>query len=338
MSFTDKITEYWYKPAEQVPLALKVLSKAFAFISQQRKEKYLNSPSKIYRAPVPLIVVGNIFVGGTGKTPLVIALVELLKQNGITAGVISRGYGGQKLKKPESVSPHSDPSVVGDEPVLIAMRAKCPVVVYPKRAEAIKILLAHNDVDVIISDDGLQHYAMARDIEIVVIDGERRAGNGLLLPAGPLREPLSRLKSVDYCVVNGEAENCHEHAMQLTVSEAYALNDETTKISLSTLEDKTVNAVAGIGNPSRFFNCLKNYNINVLERSFPDHYTYNLDDFSFSDDFPILLTEKDAVKCRYLPVRDIWVVPVVANLDQSFKNKFLDQVTQLLNRVTEAQQ
>jgi len=334
MSFTDKITEYWYKPAEQVPFALKLLSNAFAFISQQRKKGYLNSPSKVYRAPVPLVVVGNIFVGGTGKTPLVIALVELLKQHGIKAGVISRGYGGQKLKKPEAVFAHSDPLVVGDEPVLIATRAKCPVVVYPKRAEAIQTLLAHNDADVIISDDGLQHYAMARDIEIVVIDGERRVGNGLLLPAGPLREPVSRLNNVDYCVVNGDAENRLEHSMHLTLSQAYALNDDTQEIPLSTLQGKTVNAVAGIGNPARFFDGLKTFNINVLERSFPDHYAYKLGDLTFSDDFPILLTEKDAVKCRYLPLRDVWVVPVVANLEQSFKSKFVNQVTLLVNRVT----
>ncbi len=334
MSFADKITEYWYKPAEQVPFALKTLSKVFAFISLQRKRSYLNSPSKVYRAPVPLVVVGNIFVGGTGKTPLVIALIELLTENGIKAGVVSRGYGGQKLKKPELVFAHSDPLFVGDEPVLIATRAKCPVVVFPRRADAIKTLLTNNDVELILSDDGLQHYAMARDIEIVVIDGERRVGNGLLLPAGPLREPVSRLNSVDYCVVNGDAENPNEHSMQLTVSEAYALNDDTKKIPLSTLQGQTVNAVAGIGNPSRFFDALKTFNINVLERSFPDHYAYKLEDLCFSNDFPILLTEKDAVKCRYLPLRDVWVVPVVADLEQSFKSKFMDQITPLLNRVT----
>jgi len=340
MSLKEKITQYWVKPAEQVPFALKALSKLFAFISSQRKKHYQNSPEKVYRAAVPIVVVGNIFVGGTGKTPLVIALVELLRDNGIKAGVISRGYGAKKLEQATAVFADSDPANVGDEPVLIAMRAACPVVVHPKRSQAIEKLLAENNVDVIISDDGLQHYAMARDVEIVVIDGQRQLGNELLLPAGPLREPTSRLESVDYCVVNGGVAANGAFSMELVTSGAYDLHNFSLKKDLRFWSGKQVNAIAGIGNPSRFFDALKMYDINTVECSFPDHYQYKLDDLCFSGDFPILMTEKDAVKCRRFPQGNLgggtWVVPIVANLEHSFKIKFVDQVTQMLNnRVVE---
>jgi len=295
-----------------------------------------------YQAKVPVIVVGNISVGGTGKTPLTIALAEQLIDRGFRPGVISRGYGGSALEWPQSVKPDSNPHYIGDEPVLVARRDICPVVVGPDRGKAIDLLLSENDCNVILSDDGLQHYAMQRDVEISVVDAQRRHLNLFCLPSGPLREPVSRLKSVDMVMLHmtkeaallkdGEypdilskmglsniakklpttksepSDLCTMHLEQKSVR---ALLDETQ------LNSGKVHAVAGIGHPQRFFNALRSAGFDVIEHPFDDHHQFMASDFDFDDDLPIVMTEKDAVKCESLANSKFYYLPVEAKLNSA---------------------
>jgi len=323
------ISKYWYQPVDQVPFGLKILSQLFAGVSVLRRFSYQYFSSRVYRAPLPVIVVGNIFVGGTGKTPLVIALAELLKKQNKAAGIISRGYGGKAKQWPQKVTAQSDAELVGDEPVLIATRTACPMVVGPNRKLAIEMLLAENpQLDVIISDDGLQHYAMARDMECVVIDGDRRFGNGLLLPAGPLREKQSRLQHVDFCISNGLAQ-AGEFAMNLQLNQVYSLNNPAQKKSLQWFAGQKVHAIAGIGHPERFFKALQNNDIQVSPCAFPDHHHYIAENLRFEDGAAILMTEKDAVKCQQFHADNAWVVPVTAQLDKNFEKQFLVRLEQI---------
>lgn len=274
-----------------------------------------------YRSPVPVIVVGNITAGGTGKSPLVIWLARFLKDQGYKPGIISRGYGGRATSWPQQVRSDSDVKVVGDEAVMIASRAKCPMAVGPIRKDAIKALLQHHDIDVIISDDGLQHYAMARDVEIAVVHGERRLGNERFLPAGPLREPPSRLDDVDIVVVNGKGLR-NEHAM--TVGSEVAVNMKTRKIEkLSVLKDRSCHAVAGIGYPDGFFNALRAFGIEVKAHPYPDHHYFEDSDIMFGDTLPVLMTEKDAVKCMRFADKNHWCVPLKVTMDRAFQQRVL---------------
>ena len=259
-----------------------------------------------------MIVVGNLTVGGTGKTPLVIWLAEFLRQSGYKPGIVSRGYGGKRLEAPLSVTAASDPAEAGDEPVLIARRTGCPVMVFPERAEAGRQLLAANDCDVILCDDGLQHYALARDIEIAVMDGWRRIGNGALLPAGPLREPVERLQQVDILVCQGGQPQAGEYAMTLEDPWAVSLLDSSSRKLLADLVDTPIHAVAGIGHPGRFFDDLRKKGLRLTEHAFPDHHLYRKEEICFSDDWPVMMTEKDAVKCKRLADSRHWYVPVSA--------------------------
>lgn len=272
---------------------LSLLYRAIIFI---RRFLYQYKIFSVTRVTVPVIVVGNITVGGTGKTPLVIALVNFLKTNGLRPGVVTRGY-RKKSKAACVVDQNSDPIFVGDEAVLIAKNTNVPVISGANRAKNAKLLIEKFQCDVIVSDDGLQHYALARDLEIAVIDSSRRFGNGFCLPAGPLREPISRLKSVDCIVANGIAQS-GEFSMQFILDDVISVIDDNKKILFSELAHKKIMALAGIGNPKRFFDALTVKNLTFDKKIFPDHYPFQKKDFEgiFAD--IILMTEKDAVKCR----------------------------------------
>jgi len=315
-----KIDRYWYGKPLDVPLWLRALTLVFRPLVWLRRWSYRILFFRVYRPKVPLVVVGNISVGGTGKTPMVVWLVELFKRAGLKPGVVSRGYGGLAENWPQQARPDSDPKVIGDEAVLLARRCLCPMAVGPNRVAAVKALLeAHKDVDVIISDDGLQHYALGRDVEIVVIDGERRFGNGYCLPAGPLREPETRLKQVDFRVVNGgDKRYVGEYAMKIKSGKFINLKNPSKKLNIEDLKSKQVHAVAGIGNPDRFFNQLKLADISFKKHIFPDHHPFSEEDLNFKDEKIILMTEKDAVKCERFATDRQWYLSVEAELDPKF--------------------
>ncbi len=302
-------------------LVLVPLSWLFGALVVVRRTLYQYGILKSYHLPVPVIVVGNISVGGTGKTPLVIYLVEQLKQLGYTPGVISRGYGGNSIGE---VLATSDPIAFGDEPVLIAKRTDCPVWVNANREEAGRALLqAHSACNVIISDDGLQHYRLKRDIEIVVINSKHSFGNLQLLPAGPMREKVSRLAAVDGIVDMGrvglkaimpEEALPPVFAMSLHMQGIFSL-DEKTKTSLTALKQQYVVAMAGIGHPERFFNFVKGLGLNCEYRAFNDHHAFTQQDFAELQEKTLLMTEKDAVKCRQLTLNNAWYLPVEVQID-----------------------
>ncbi|MGQ0587334.1 MAG: tetraacyldisaccharide 4'-kinase [Gammaproteobacteria bacterium] len=309
------LTRRWYGPAP-APWYLRPLSWLFGLVARIRRARQQSS-AKRARLPVPVIVVGNIAVGGTGKTPFVIWLVERLRQWGWRPGVISRGYGGGSKQWPQRVDPGSDPGMVGDEPVLVAARTRCPVVVGPDRLAAGALLLAGGDVDIVVSDDGLQHYRLWRDLEIAVVDATRGLGNGRLLPAGPLREKPARLGEVALVIVNGPGWTTpagRQVTMRLTAREAQALDGGERK-PIAVFGGTTVHAVAGIGNPARFFAMLTQQNIGLVLHPFPDHHPFARADLEFGDSVPVLMTEKDAVKCRHFGMPDQWVVPVEALIE-----------------------
>lgn len=297
------------------------LSWLFGIVASLRKYLYQHGRLKSYRLNVPVIVVGNINVGGTGKTPLVIWLAEQLKLAGYKPGIISRGYGGSAQQVTE-VLPGSDAIVAGDEAVLIATRTNCPVFVSVDRVSAGQHLLnTYPECNVIISDDGLQHYRMQRDVEIVVYDSVKGFGNGALLPAGPLRESKARLKAVDAIVSNGvdsrESSKCFNPiTMQLVATDFYNLADVQKKANAKSLAQQGgILAVAGIGNPQRFFDQLCDLGLQFESRAYADHYVFQSQDFEQVDASVILMTEKDAVKCRTFAQANFWVLPVSAEVN-----------------------
>jgi tetraacyldisaccharide 4'-kinase len=287
-----------------------------------RKLKQLR-PSNL--AGKPILVVGNLTVGGSGKTPLVIRLCKVLRDAGLKVGVASRGYGRRSTGLLE-VNADSDPGLVGDEPLLIAQRTGATVVVASDRCAAAEALFSKG-VDVVIADDGLQHHRMPRSMEICVIDGEREFGNGWQLPAGPLREPLKRLGQVDHVVINGEAgqagvssdELAGAVTMQLQPGMLHAIN-QNLSWRLSQFSGCKANAVAGIANPERFFQTLEQAGLILQRHALPDHHAYQPGDFSaMNPDLPIIMTEKDAVKCRGLALRNAWYLAVDAHLPGEFE-------------------
>ena len=312
------LTDSWYKP-KLFRWLLAPLSALYRLVIFLRKQSFHLGIFKQHKLSVPIIVVGNISVGGTGKTPFVIWLAQQLQQQGFKPGIISRGYGGKSELYPLLVTRDSDPAIVGDEPVIIVRQTDCPLVVSPKRVEAANFLLERHDCDLIISDDGLQHYALGREIEIVIVDAQRQFGNQYCLPAGPLREPLSRLEDVDFIVYNGDTQN---QPFIMTLSSVHAVNlaDSTITKTLADFNGQEVHGIAGIGNPKRFFNQLSQASINVTPHEFADHHAFVKQDLEFNDNKSILMTEKDAVKCQYFAKNDMWFIPVntqvSGNLDQ----------------------
>ena len=316
-----KIENSWYSK-NLLTIALLPLSWLFCLAVQVRRLLYRLSILPTTQLSVPVIVVGNITVGGTGKTPLVIELVNLLKEQGYRPAVISRGYGGKARSWPQQVRWDGDPTMVGDEAILIARRTCCPMAVGPDRVASAQALLKHTDCNIIISDDGLQHYALGRDIEIAVIDGVRRYGNEKCLPAGPLREPLKRQARVDFRITNG-VPGPDEFAMTYKAQKLRRADDPAVTLEISSLENQTVHAVAGIGNPQRFFDQLKKSNLDIVEHAFPDHYPFVKEDLDFGEIQPIVITEKDAVKCQRFYLHNVWYQPIKAIIDSQFTEQLL---------------
>lgn len=306
----------WYGDT-QPPFAWRLAASLYAGVTSLRRRLYRNGILRTHRIDKPVIVVGNLTAGGTGKTPLTIALIDALRTRGIRAGVVSRGYGGSE-RGPLLVDQATGPAQVGDEPLLIHLRTHAPVAIGRDRVAAAQLLLRSAEVDVVIADDGLQHYRLGRDVEICVIDGARRFGNARLLPAGPLREPLARLAGIDFRVCNGGEPQDGEIAMRLVNDGAYRVDDPLFRAELAAFEGQRVHAVAGIGNPRRFFDSLRVLGIDAVEHPFADHHAYVEADLAFGDDAPVLMTEKDAVKCRAFAPSHWWALPVAALLPQDF--------------------
>jgi len=327
-----KLNDIWYG-GKSPPVWLRGLVPLYRAANRaDRWWKERRRPDDI--GPACVIVVGNITVGGSGKTPLVIRLCQVLREAGFRPGVVSRGY-GRKGRGLRLVSPASDPGTVGDEPLLIARRAGVPVVVSSDRCEAARVLV-RKGVNVVVSDDGLQHYRLPRDIEICVVDGSRGFGNGQLLPAGPLREPLQRLEAVDHVVVNGDPQalpdGVEATGMNLVAGVLRSLNG-TQSWRLSQFSGCRVNAIAGIANPGRFFSLLNQSRIKAIEYPFPDHHVYSSGDFKPMDhDLPILMTEKDAVKCVALDLDNAWVLSVEALLPTEWESAIVAAVVGTLDR------
>ncbi|MBC8726208.1 tetraacyldisaccharide 4'-kinase [Paraburkholderia sp. 31.1] len=308
--------------------ALTPLACVFGAVAAARRAAFSLSWLKSVRVGVPVVVVGNVTVGGTGKTPTVIALVEALRAAGLTPGIVSRGYGA-RVSTPTRVTPGSSARVGGDEPLLIARRTGAPVWVCPDRVAAAQALCAaHRDVDVIVSDDGLQHYRLARDVELVVFD-HRLGGNGFLLPAGPLREPLSRRR--DATLINDPYARTlpawpNTFALQLAPADAWHLDNPALRRPLAQFAGQRVLAAAGIGAPERFFATVRAAGLAPTTRALPDHYAFERNPFTDVDADAILITEKDAVKLGAWHDARIWVVPVEAALDHRLTALVVEKV------------
>jgi len=317
------IHRVWYEGAKSGWVLLP-LSGLYWLIINLRSRFYRSGVFRTQKARVPVIVVGNIMAGGTGKTPTVVWLVNELRAKGHSPGVVSRGYGGSKSGTSMRVDIDSDASVVGDEPVLLARRGRCPVAVDSDRVRAAQMLV-DDGVDVIISDDGLQHIRLQRDFEICVVDGERGLGNCRLLPAGPLRESPERLASVDKVLVNGDADIPDAISFELIANDARRLNGSLAR-PLQGFKDTTVHAVAAIGNPKRFFDLLRSYGIQVIEHSLQDHAAIKKADLDFGDEFDVFMTEKDAVKLGRNLSDKVWFVPVDLSMDAVKATEFIEQL------------
>jgi len=294
---------------------------------------------------IPVIVVGNISIGGTGKTPAVISLAKLLIKAGYKPAIITRGYGGKSTQWPQEVTALSDAENMGDEAILLANNTKLPVVAGADRYENIQYLCSRYDCDVILSDDGLQHYRLDRDIEIVLIDAERQLGNGWCIPAGPLRESSCRLKKVEFVLFNhGLIQNSDQKnrfakqhklkslfSMQLSGSKIYSVSEKEVSKTLASLQGQTVHAVTGIGNPSRFYHTLEKLGLNLIKHSFPDHHIFKQKELYFNDDKIIIMTEKDAVKCHQFTLENCWYFPIEAKIEREFDHLLVDKLKRIKN-------
>ncbi|KAF1725777.1 tetraacyldisaccharide 4'-kinase [Pseudoxanthomonas japonensis] len=326
--------DYWFGDGP-VPWWARALSTIYAGLIALRVRLYRIGLLRGHRIGVPVIVVGNVTAGGTGKTPLTIALVERLRAAGFKPGVASRGYGRTGEGEARWVDAATPPAEGGDEPVLIARHTGTRVRVDRDRVAAAKALVAAG-CDVVICDDGLQHYRLRRDVEIEVIDGTRRYGNGRLMPAGPLREPASRAAACDFRVVNlpdadGVAQ-FGEWPMHLQADDALPLRGGRPK-PLSAFAGQRVHAVAGIGNPARFFGMLRQHGLGVVPHAFADHHDYRAEDFAFGSELPVLMTEKDAVKCAAFANAWFYSVPVAAKLPEAFWIALLEKLGSSTNAV-----
>ena len=360
MSIETTVTRAWQRQAAWLWLLLPI-SWLYGLITTLRRQAYKAGLLASYRAPVPVMVIGNISVGGSGKTPLIIALVDYLQERGIKVGVISRGYGGDTSQMPALVDATSLPNVVGDEPCLIVNMTNAPMAVCPDRKQAIMTLLAaHPDLQFIIADDGLQHYALQRDIEWIVVDSARGFGNQQLLPTGFLREPMSRLQgatviyheplttdSVDNNKDNSSLYRANRLTMHLEANALQLLWQPTLSYSQIDVPKKghKVHAVSGIGYPQRFFDTLNSLGFDVVGHAYPDHYDFELAELLQYTEYPIVVTSKDAVKMRALLskvttdkalnneyqtlINRLWVLPVTAELSDSCYDNLQQQLKKL---------
>ena len=319
----ERLERLWYEDGAGAPL-LAPLAWAYGALAGARSRAYRAGLLRPRRLARPVVVVGNLTVGGTGKTPLTIYLARELGAANLKVGVVSRGY-GRRGGEMRSVQPDSDWRDVGDEPVIIARRTGCPTMVAADRVAAARTLIARG-AEVILADDGLQHLPLGRDCEIVVIDGRRGFGNGRLLPAGPLREPTTALGRVDLVVVNGEPSHrslappalpAGALRMRLVAQPAVRLDGRGQPCELAAFRGRRVHAVAGIGNPQRFFAELAGQGLDVIAHAFPDHHPFTERELSFGDELPVLMTEKDAVKCAAFAHARWWYVPVSAAFSEA---------------------
>lgn len=335
------LEQIWYQKGKGYWLLMPLSVLYCAVNTYQRNTQFKALGKHPPHINVPIIVVGNITVGGTGKTPVTVHIVNMLKKMGYKPAIITRGYGGKAQIWPQRVFSDSDAKMVGDEAVLMAIRTGVAVYAGANRVESIQLLQKETDCDVIVSDDGMQHYKMPRDIQVAVIDGERGFGNEYCIPAGPLREKLNRLDSCDLLVLNGVAKTEHDR-----LQEAYTMSlsgdtianlanldkakESSTQVllrlsELSSISVKRVHAVTGIGNPNRFYTTLEKAGLTVHKHSFPDHHAFNKNDLLFDDNEKVIMTEKDAVKCRHLIAEktNYWYLPISAVLPKEFDDKLL---------------
>jgi tetraacyldisaccharide 4'-kinase len=311
------LAQHWAKPTWLSTLLLP-LSATFAAAAWARRAAFRAGLLRAQRVGAAVVVIGNITAGGTGKTPLAIALAEALRAAGFRPGIVSRGYRGRA--RLVEVTPETDPALAGDEPVLMARRARCPVWVGPDRVAAARALLKrHPGCDVLLSDDGLQHYRLVRDVEIAVVDADRGFGNRLPLPAGPLREPVSRLARVDAIVLHGDGDPALPAVpcfrMRLEGARFLRLTDPREQVDARYFAGTPAHAVAGIGNPARFFAHLHQLGMAFTGHAFADHHAFRPADFEAFADDPVIMTEKDAIKCAAFARANWWVLPVSATLD-----------------------
>jgi tetraacyldisaccharide 4'-kinase len=339
----QQLTKLWYRD-DAGPSLLRPLSWLYGAAVRVRRSAYAQGWLPAHRVGRPVVVVGNLTVGGTGKTPLVIWLAQHLTRRGFKVGIVSRGYGTPGGQEPRLVSGQSTWREVGDEPLLLSRRTGCVTMVARDRVAAARALVAER-VNVIVADDGLQHLRLARDCEIVVVDGTRGFGNAQVLPAGPLREPVSRLAQADLMVVNGAAEHpslrrlgasVQARALQMTLltGDAVSLDGHESSRPLEDFRGRPLHAIAGIGNPARFFRDLRARGLDVIEHPFPDHHPFETRDLAFKDDFPVLMTEKDAVKCIGFANPRSWVVPATAAFDEPQARELLEHVLRKIGSPT----
>ncbi|MFA6122008.1 MAG: tetraacyldisaccharide 4'-kinase [Sideroxydans sp.] len=325
----ERLQHHWYV-ITPLHLLLYPVSLIFRALVSLRRFLYRSGAIASPKFHVPIVIIGNISVGGTGKTPLTLWLTQQLIDDGWHPGIISRGYRKSKHTNtlPRYVNADDSSDEVGDEPLLMAQRKLCPVWIGRDRpAVASALLLAHPECDIILSDDGLQHYRLHRDAEIVVIDGARRFGNGLLLPAGPLREPASRLNDVDAIVVNGGEAQANEFGMQLQGTRFHNLLNPEIVVSADALAGQRLHAIAGIGHPKRFFDHLQQLGLQCTTQAFSDHHDFTASDLDFDDVDAILMTEKDAVKCAAFATKKHWVLRVDAQVDPALAQLIIKKVT-----------
>ncbi|MDB6146309.1 MAG: lpxK [Pseudomonas sp.] len=330
MAFTDRLLDAWYTGHPALGL-LRPLEWLYRRVVNNKRARFVAGEGAIYRAPVPVLVVGNITVGGTGKTPMILWMIEHCRARGLRVGVVSRGYGAKPPSLPWRVTAEQNASEAGDEPLLIVQRSGVPLMIDPDRSSAVRGLLAAEPLDLILCDDGMQHYRLARDLELVLIDAARGLGNRRCLPAGPLREPVERLNSVDALLYNGATDDRDD-------GYGFVLKP-TTLVNLRTGErqplthfpaGQALHAVAGIGNPQRFFNTLEGLHWRPVPHAFADHAVYSAQALTFTPRLPLIMTEKDAVKCRAFAADDWWYLAVDAQPSVAFVGWFDAQLSRLL--------
>ena len=323
----------WYQPRASWTLLLWPLELLFVAIANYNKIRH---KKKQWQPPCPLLIVGNISIGGTGKSPLTIELIQILQAKGYKVGVVSRGYGAQRSDFPYQLKASDTAAQAPDEPLMIVQRTGVNLVIDPDRVRACQYLLANNDCDLILSDDGLQHYQMGRDIEIAVIDASRGLGNGHCLPVGPLRESSERLQSVDYVLLNGTGATSFSSSYQMQIvpcgwyrvkdNRYFSLEQFATKLQSVESGGAKIHAIAGIGNPQRFFDTLQQMGLDIIPHSFADHYQYRSVDISFDAADIVCMTEKDAVKCSQYAAENCYYLRISAHLETVFIDKLCGQL------------